>query len=34
LVLDHSGFGPEDLAVRTAGWFRVYFDSLRKYLEA
>lgn len=34
LALDHSGFAPEDLAAREAGWFRVYFDPLRKYLEA
>ena len=34
LVLDHSGFAPEDLAARTAGWFRVYLDPLRKYLES
>lgn len=34
VVLDHSGFAPEDLAARRAGWFRVYLDPLRNDLEA
>ena len=33
LVLDHSGFPPEDLVARGRGWRRVYFDPLRKYLD-
>jgi activator of HSP90 ATPase len=33
LVLDHSGFPPEDVAARHQGWQRVYFEPLRKYLE-
>ncbi|SDR57157.1 Activator of Hsp90 ATPase homolog 1-like protein [Rhizobiales bacterium GAS113] len=34
LVLDHSGFPPEDVAARAVGWQRVYWDPLRKYLES
>lgn len=34
LVLDHSGFPPEDVAARDNGWRRVYFEPLRKYLDA
>jgi hypothetical protein len=34
LVLDHSGFPPEDVAARHLGWRRVYFDPLRTYLES
>jgi activator of HSP90 ATPase len=34
LVLDHSGFPPEDVAARAVGWQRIYWDPLRKYLES
>ncbi|HLH87786.1 MAG TPA: SRPBCC family protein [Xanthobacteraceae bacterium] len=34
LVLDHSGFPPEDVDSRHGGWRRVYFDPLRAHLEA
>lgn len=34
LVLDHSGFPPEDVAARDRGWRRVYFEPLREYLDA
>lgn len=34
VVLDHSGFPPEDVAARHQGWRRVYFEPLRKHLEA
>jgi activator of HSP90 ATPase len=34
LVLDHSGFPPEDVTARASGWQRVYWEPLRKYLES
>jgi len=34
IVLDHSGFPPEDVTARNRGWRRVYFEPLQKYLEA
>ena len=33
LSLDHSGFAPEDIAARIAGWCRVYLNPIRKYLD-
>ncbi len=32
VVLDHSGFPPEDVAARHRGWRRVYFEPLQTYL--
>ena len=33
-VFDHTGFAPEDREHLSEGWPRMYWDPLRKYLEA
>jgi activator of HSP90 ATPase len=32
LVLDHTGFPPEDVEARAAGWHRFYWGPLQQYL--
>jgi len=34
IVFDHTGFAPEDRAHLSEGWPRMYWDPLRKYLDA